>query len=613
MQKKLYSALSAFLLFGMLANPAYAYAVQPIDLVAQISALETLIDDLIVQVNSLTLTKKGRVTYAPGELLIKFKDNLTSEQEGNILKNWGLTVKSEIPQIKVKVLNVPEESEAALARALAKNPNIEFAEVNGIAELAMTVNDTYFASEWHLPKIGAPIAWDTSTGSGVTIAILDTGVDATHPDLAAKIIPGYNFYDNNTNTSDVYGHGTKSAGTAAAVTDNGVGVASVAMNSKIMPIRVAGTNGYATWSALANGTTYAADHGARVVSMSFQNPSSNSTVLTAANYARSKGTVVIGASGNTSAYDGTVASNLMTIVAATDSTDNRAGWSTYGPSVDIAAPGVSLYTTTNGGGYATWSGTSAATPAIAGVAALVIAKNSSLTASQIDNILYTTTLDLDTPGWDQYYGWGRVDAAAAVALAASTTGPTPDTLAPSTSITAPVTDTTVSGTIAVNANATDDTGVTKVELHKDGILFATDTTSPYSYTWNTTGTTNGVHTLETKAYDAAGNVGTSATITVTVSNVSDTTLPMVSVTSPVNGSKLPTKGNFTIAASASDNVGVTQIDLLLDGVLRTTCMNVTSCSTSVSVRKVSSGTHTITARAYDAAGNSATASVSVTK
>src|SRR6185436_3223428 len=145
-----------------------------------------------------------------------------------------------------------------------------------------------------------------------------------------------------------------------------------------------------------------------------------------------------------------------------------------------------------------------------------------------------------------------------------------DTVAPATSITSPLSGATVSATTTVSANASDNVGVTRVELYRDGVLFGTDSTSPYSFSWGTTGVANGSHSLQTKAYDAAGNIGSSASVAVTVSNAgtplpSDTTAPTVSLTAPTSGQTL--SGTATLSASASDNVGVTRVEFYRDGTL----------------------------------------------
>jgi subtilisin family serine protease len=555
--------------------------------------------------------------WVQGRLLVAPKAGLPAAEFDKILKGHGAKASRKLDGLNVFVVDLPSQSrgrEHALAQIMARSPHIKFAEVDAFVPPSLSANDTYFPSEWHLSKMGATTAWNDSIGSGVTIAVLDSGVDPTHPDLAAKFVAGYNFFDNNTNTADVYGHGTKAAGTAAAITNNGAGVSSVAWNAKIMPIRVTGTDGWATISGLANGTTWAADHGARVISMSFQNPSDSASVLSAASYARSKGAVVIGAAGNTGAYDATAASDQMIIVGATDSADNVASWSSYGPSVDLAAPGVGLYTTTNGGGYATWSGTSAATPVVSGVVALLFGANPSLKPSDIDSILKSTAVDFGAPGRDDYYGAGRIDAAAAVLKAKTmTTTPTADTQPPSVAITSP-SGGTVSGVVSVNVSASDNVGVARVELLVAGALLASDSSAPFSFAWDTSRVSDGPKTLQAKAYDASGNVASSTTVTVNVSNASitttpstDTTPPVVSIGSPANGARVA--GNVTVSASASDNVSMAGLSLYIDGSL------VASGNSAVGYRwnsrKSGSGTHTIQAIGRDGAGNSTVRSIQV--
>jgi thermitase len=549
--------------------------------------------------------------WAAGRILVAPKSGLPDAAFEKLIKAQGAKSSRKLDGINVHVVELPIQMhgrEQAMIQALARNPHIKFAEVDALVSPDMVANDTYFGSAWHLTNIGATTAWDTSTAAGVTIAILDSGVDASHPDLAAKLVAGYNFYDNNTNTADVYGHGTKSAGTAVAITDNSLGVSSVARDAKLMPIRVTDTTGWATWSGLASGTTWAADRGARVISMSFQNPSSSASVLSAASYARNKGAVVIGAAGNTSAYDATAASDLMTIVAATDSADNRASWSTYGPSVDIAAPGVGVYTTTSGGGYGSWSGTSAATPVVAGVAALLIAANPALKPADIDKILQTTALDRGTVGKDDYYGFGRINAAAAVLAAKSVVAG--DSQTPTVAISAP-TGGTVSGIVSVSVSAADNIGVTKVELYVGGALLASDILAPYSFSWDTQSRPDGATTLNAKAYDAAGNVA-SSTVNFNIANqvtTADATPPTVAVAKPLNGQTV--SGMVSVSVLASDNVALSKVSLYIDGALVASGNG--ALSYNWNSRKVSAGSHAIQAVASDAAGNSTNHSIQVQK
>jgi hypothetical protein len=189
-----------------------------------------------------------------------------------------------------------------------------------------------------------------------------------------------------------------------------------------------------------------------------------------------------------------------------------------------------------------------------------------------------------------------------------------DTTAPTVSISSPANGASVAGTVTVTAGASDNSGaVSRVELYKDSVLLATDTVSPFSFSWDSIQDTNATHSLQAKAYDPSGNVGSSTVVSVTVANSTDTTAPAVMITNPLNGSKVPNKGTLKISASSSDASGISLIELLVDGVVVKTCSAVTSCAGSIQVSGLSAGTHVISAKATDIKGNTATTQVSVTK
>lgn len=554
-------------------------------------------------------------TWAEGRILVQTRAGLADAEFDKILKPHGGKAIGHIRQLNLHVVEVPPQLEQTVARALANNPHVKFAELDMLVELQELVpNDPNYASAWHLPIIKAPRAWDSSQGNGVTVAILDTGVDPSHPDLSSKLVAGWNSAGDSTitSTADVYGHGTMVAGTAAAVTNNGLGVAGVAGAASIMPIRVTNSSdGSAYFSAIANGLTWAADHGARVANISYDMLTTSSAIVNAAQYMIGKGGVVVGAAGNSGTDRGYSDSPYIISVSATDSNDVKASWSSYGYYVDVAAPGVGIWTTTNGGGYGAVSGTSFSSPVTAGVVALMKAANPALSPATLEQILENTADDLGATGWDTNYGYGRVNAAAAVDGAKNAQAT--DTQAPSASITSPTGGGKVAGVTAVNVSASDNVGVTKVELYVNGTLVASDTTSPFGFSWDTTQQADGNVSLVSYAYDAAGNKGTSNSVSVTVDNVPDpvdTTPPVVTIINPQKDSKVT--GIVSINVTGSDQGGIKQLICAVDGKQ----LGVTSSSSlkcSWNTRKEKNGFHTISATAEDTAGNKSTTSIQVTK
>lgn len=573
-----------------------------------------LLDEELRSERAARARARGEVEI-PSRLVVMPRAGLPLQAFESMLAELGGHAQK-VGQSDLYVVELDEGNGPEVIARLAHNPHIDLAEVDRSLEPDLAVNDPYLSSAWHLTKIGAPVAWDESQGAGVTIAILDSGVDGTHPDLAARMVPGWNFYDNNSNTADVYGHGTKVAGAAAAISDNGVGVASVAGQARIMPIRVTGTDGWATWSGIAQGIVYAADHGARVANVSFRGVTTHSGSRTAAQYMKDAGGLVIVSGGNTGVLEAYTVTNSMISVAATGSTDVRASWSSYGNYITLAAPGVGIWTTTRGGGYGAVSGTSFSSPVTAGVVALMMSANPDLRSTDIESLLFSTAVDLGTAGWDQYYGHGRVDAAAAVAAAIGA-APRGDTTPPTVAITSPTSGSTVSGLVPVSVNASDNVGVTRVELSVNGTTVAVDTSAPFAFSWDSAGTANGTASLVARAFDAAGNQTNSSTVSVNVSNnipapVTDTTPPTVRIVNPVAGS---VSGAVSITVNASDNSGAAGISLsiYIDGAQRASGTGSTlSTSWNTRPRNVSAGNHTIRVVARDAAGNQSSAEVIVT-
>ncbi|WEN43589.1 Thermitase [Thauera sp. GDN1] len=552
--------------------------------------------------------------WVPGRLLVQPRAGLPEAEFEKILKQHGGKQVGKIEGINVRVIQLPPQaSEKAVEALLKKNKHLKFAERDMLIKPDATANDPYYGSAWHLSKIGVSSAWDVSTGRGATIAILDTGVDSNHPDLAGKMVSGWNCYDNSSNTADVHGHGTAVAGTAAAATNNALGVAAPAADALIMPMRITDTNGYGYWSAAAQCITWAADRGANVANISFGGVSGSSTVQSAAQYLKNKGGLTVVAAGNNSGEELIAANSTMISVSATDSNDVKASWSSYGKYVDIAAPGTNIWTTTRGGSYQKWQGTSFASPVVAGVVGLMKASNPALGAADIEKVLFSTAVDLGTTGWDAYYGNGRVDAAAAVK--AVQTAQASDTTAPSVGISNPAAGSTVSGLVAVDVSAIDNVGVSRVELTVNGKSVGSDTTAPFGFSWDSTTVADGSATVTAYAYDAAGNYA-SKTVSVTVANSAEKTLsadtvaPVATISNPTGGSKV--SGTVSVKGAGSDDAGVTLMRLYVNGKL-VSSVNGASLSYSWNTRKVATGSHTLKLEATDAAGNVGSQSIQVTR
>ena len=560
---------------------------------------------------------QGSSTVEPsivsGRILVMPRPGLPDEALGLLLRENGATRHRRFGAGDLRIVDLPVGAERAMVNRLSGHPHLKFAELDRTVNVALATTDPYLGSEWHLHKIGALEAWDTTLGAGITIAILDTGVNSAHPDLVGTMVSGWNVVDNNSNTSDVHGHGTKVAGTAAASANNSIGVAGVAGGAKIMPIRISDATGGATYSAMAAGLTWAADRGARVANISYV-AASSAAVLNAAAYLKSKGGLVTTSAGNYGTNANIAASVSMIPVSATTAADGLAGWSSYGSFVAISAPGEGIYTTLADGGYGAVSGTSFSSPITAGVIALMMSARPDLSSSSIEKVLYSSAVDLGVAGRDQYFGYGRVDARAAL-LSVKAMSAIADTTPPETSIVAPLQSTTVSGIVAINVIASDNVGVSRVELTVNGRLLSTDNMAPFGFSWDSNFVGNGLSTLATVAYDAAGNKASSRSVSVNVANgaasvITDTSPPLVRIFNPVDGSTLA--GTVQVRVEATDNLGSAALvqRLVIDGKVVATA-NGGSLSYSWNTRKSGLGAHQLQAQVRDAAGNTGITTLAV--
>ena len=541
--------------------------------------------------------------FVPDQILVKFKPEINDEMQNEIVQTHDATIELVIPHIKVKVVKVNAEDRDHILDAMSHDPSVEFAEPNLIVSTAYTPSDSNFTqAQWDMKTVSAPQAWDITKGDpSVIIAILDTGVSQTHLDLAGKIAMNINFTDSPT-FDDIYGHGTHVAGIAAAATDNGIGIAGLGFNSRIANVKVMSDIGSGSISGVANGIIWATDNGAKVISMSLGAPGANSsTWRDAVNYAWGKGAVIVAAAGNDATdeqFYPAVYPNVIA-VASTDITEQLSPYSNYGDWVDIAAPGGPIWSTVPNNGYNYKSGTSMATPHVAGLAGLLfaVAKDTNGNGFVNDEVRKCIETTADLIGQITNISAGRINAYKAVQCAGGVAG---DTTPPTASITSPASGSTVSGTTTIQASATDNVGVAKVELYNNGALFGTDTASPYNFAWDTTQSPSGQYSLQSKAYDAANNIGSSAPITVTVDN----TPPTVSLTGP-SVTTAARRSTITIAATASDNIAVAKVEFYVNGALQ--CLDTSSpYSCAWKVPAAPKKTYTVVANAYDTAGNVAT-------
>jgi thermitase len=333
----------------------------------------------------------------------------------------GAAVRRHLPALSTELVELPEELSDAAVVSLRQSGLYEFVERDYYARIAATIpNDPYFGQQWHLTKIQAPQAWSVTTGTNtVAVAVIDTGVDTNHADLAGKLLPGWNFVTNSNTVTDSIGHGTAVTGAIAAATNNSLGVAGVTWGGMVMPLVVVDSNKYASYSDIATAIQYAADRYVRVINISAGGSSASTLLQNAVDYAWNRGSVVFAAAMNNSAnapyYP--AACNHVVAVSATDDSDRLASFSNFGNWITLAAPGTAILSTAVGGGDQYWYGTSFSTPIAAGVAALALSVNPSLTVAALVDLLKQNSDDLGAPGYDSSFGWGRVNAYKAVSAA----------------------------------------------------------------------------------------------------------------------------------------------------------------------------------------------------
>ncbi|AZV44522.1 S8 family serine peptidase [Peribacillus asahii] len=354
----------------------------------------------ILVVSFLSILQSGSEVYAEetdiGQVIVKYK-----------------------PDEEMVTLDVPaKKSTANFIAELEEQPNVEAVEPNYVITRSATASDPYYTRQWYHQVVGIEDAWDVTTGSSeVVVAILDDGLDINHQEFKNRIIAPYDVVLDSKLEITAGEHGTHIAGIIAGSINNDYGGAGIAPNVKIMPINVFdGEN--ARHSDVITAIDYAIKQGADIINLSLGGTDPSALFNEAIQRAHKAGLLIIAASGNDgkNIYDYPASYDHVIGVSATDRSDKIARYSNYGSTIDLAAPGTSIYSTLPYNTYGYMTGTSMATPIVAGVAALVWSINPSLTNEQIEQQLYRTSFDLGVEGKDRYYGYGRIDAKKAVAV-----------------------------------------------------------------------------------------------------------------------------------------------------------------------------------------------------
>ena len=494
-----------------------------------------------------------------GHILVRFKATPTLDMLSQLNADLGARVVGAIAEIGVTHLQVPSEAGLAILEHLRKRSDVEFAEfdslVQAIFEPSTSVaatyvpNDPYFSaafasshygniSQWGPQAVSAPSAWQLTLGDPrIVIAIVDTGVDDTHPDLASKIVGEQSYVGS---VHDGFGHGTHVAGIAAAATNNDLGIAGMCPKCSILSVKVLNNQGSGYISDVASGITYAASHGARVISMSLAGNGRSETLRKALQYAVANNALPVCAMGNSGSSSNTPEPaywhDCLSVIA-TGQNGAKASFSNYGVKSDVAAPGVAILSTmptypvtlTTSYGYSTnydaLSGTSMATPMIAGTAGLVLSQNPNLTPTQVAGIIMASAGD--GLSWSSNLAFGVVNAFKAVSSAIHS-----DYTAPLANLVSPAEGATVSGLVTVQAVPTDNTAVHHVDIVQNGtrlvpVLTGASSTSgtgknavtipAWTASWPSTTVFNSPITVSVSAVDVFGN-GTAQNLAFTVQN-----------------------------------------------------------------------------------------------
>ncbi len=459
------------------------------------------------------------------DVLIGF-DRTPGAADEALVRGFGGAVKYRFHLVPGIAANIPENAVAALLRS----PRVTSVELDGEVHAI----DAELDNTWGVKRVGAgEVHAGGNTGAGVLVAVIDSGIDYNHSELDVPYAGGYDFANDDADPMDDNGHGTHVSGTVAAE-DNNSGVVGMAPGVSIFGLKVLSASGSGSYSDVIAALEWVVDYNAgngtdpdiRVTNNSYGSKGSPGSLVKAAfDNSYNTGILHIAAAGNSgncggkgdnviypARYDSVVA------VAATNSSDGSPCFSSTGPDLELAAPGVSIKSSVPGGGYAVWNGTSMASPHVAGAAALIIASSvDALSNADVRQRLVDTAIDLGPAGRDTYYGYGLIDVVAATAAPGFVDA------SPWAEISEPVAGNDVSGaSVPVSAGAGDDDAVVQVEFFVDGNSIGVDTdgTGGWSATWDTMSTCNGDHSVSATATDTGNQTGTDSVI-VNVANDPD--------------------------------------------------------------------------------------------
>ncbi len=395
-----------------------------------------------------TSTVDSQAGHRAGEVVVQLRERVTATSTQIMLDQYDATVQQSAIAGTAQLWLVPEGQELVTIEDLNADPRVQYAEPNYVYHAAVVPNDPNLSKQWAHTLIRSSAAWDIAIGSrSMTIAIIDSGIDANHPDLQARIVGGQDIVDGDAIPQDDNGHGTHVAGIAAAVTNNAIGVAGTDWQARIMPVRVLEADGSGTNWDIGQGIHWAYQNGANVLNLSLSGPDYSQHIRDAVNAAHAAGSLVVAAMGNCRAYsppECPVANPISypaayghtMAVAATTISDGYAYYSQYGDHCDVSAPGGEIgfigdpqgilstlptdsnfYLKTTYGyekDYDYLQGTSMATAYVAGLATLIWTVDPNLTADQVQNAIQNSADDLGNPGRDRDFGYGRINAQAAL-------------------------------------------------------------------------------------------------------------------------------------------------------------------------------------------------------